>query len=110
MSCSGRGHSGGRGMGKASKIYSRHTKEIREIASRYPVANIRVFGSVLRGDDCDNSDIDLLVDPLPDATLFDLGGLQDELQSLLKVQVDLTTPGDLPTRFRATVISEARPV
>ncbi len=50
-------------MGRVSKIYSRHKKEIREIANRYPVANIPVFGSVLRGDDCDTSDIDLLVAP-----------------------------------------------
>lgn len=97
-------------MGRASKVYSRYRKEIREIANRYPVTNIRVFGSVARGDDGDTSDLDLLVDPLPDATLMDLGGFQDELQSLLKIKVDLLTPGDLPTTVRATVISEAKPV
>ncbi len=97
-------------MGKASEIFNRHKYEIREISSRYPVANIRVFGSVLHGDDKDSSDIDLLVDTLPEATLFDLGGLQDELQELLGVQVDLLTPADLPPRFRASVISVARPV
>ncbi len=69
-----------------------------------------MFGSVARGDDGDTSDLDLLVDPLPGATLLDLGGLQDELQSLLKVKIDLVTPGDLPIRVRANVISEARPV
>lgn len=58
--------------------------------------NNRVFGSVLHGDDTDTSDIDLLVDPLPGATLFDLGGLQDELQELLGIHVDLLTPGDIP--------------
>lgn len=97
-------------MSKASEIYHHHKAEIREIASRYPVANIRVFGSVIHGDDRDASDIDLLVDALPEATLFDLGGLQDELETLLGVKVDLLTPGDLPGRFRDTVISEARPV
>lgn len=97
-------------MTKASVIFDQHKAEIREIADRYPVANIRVFGSVLRGDDSDSSDIDLLVDTLPEATLFDLGGLQDELQRLLGIQVDLLTPGDLPARFRASVINEARPV
>lgn len=97
-------------MGNASEIYNRHKAEIREIASRYPVSNIRVFGSVLHGEDKDASDIDLLVDTLPEATLFDLGGLQDELQVLLGVKVDLLTPGDLPPRFRAAVISEARAV
>ncbi|PFG53964.1 hypothetical protein ATG98_3142 [Marinobacter sp. LV10R520-4] len=97
-------------MGNASEIYNRHKAEIREIASRYPASNIRVFGSVLHGEDKDASDIDLLVDTLPEATLFDLGGLQDELQVLLGVKVDLLTPGDLPPRFRAAVISEARAV
>lgn len=97
-------------MPKASEKFRRHKVQIREIASRYPVANIRVFGSILHGDDENSSDIDLLVDTLPETTLFDLGGLQDELQELLGVQVDLLTPGDLPTRFRASVIGEARPV
>lgn len=97
-------------MGKATEIYNLHKAEIKSIASRYPVANIRVFGSVVHGDDHDTSDIDLLVDALPEATLFDLGGLQDELETLLCVKVDLLTPGDLPGRFRDAVISEARPV
>lgn len=97
-------------MGRTSEVYGRYRKEIREITSRYPVTNIRVFGSVARGDDGDTSDLDLLVDPLPHATLFDLGGLHDELQSLLKVKIDLVTPSELPMRVRATVISEARPV
>jgi len=60
--------------------------------------------------DNDSSDLDLLVDALPGATLFDLGGLQDELEQLLGVPVDLVTPRDLPARFRDTVLSEARPV
>jgi predicted nucleotidyltransferase len=47
---------------------------------------------------------------LPDATLFDLGGLQDELETLLGVRVDLLTPADLPPKVRAKVLAEARPV
>ncbi len=83
---------------------------VREAASRFPVANPRVFGSVLRGTDQDGSDLDLLVDALPGATLFDLGGLQVELESLLGIHVDLLTPADLPARFRAKVLAEAQPV
>ena len=83
---------------------------IREAAGRFRVANPRVFGSVLHGTDQDDSDLDLLVDALPGATLFDLGGLQDELESLLGVHVDLLTPADLPQKFRAKVIAEAQPV
>lgn len=74
------------------------------------MANPRVFGSVVHGDDRDGSDLDILVDPLPGVTLFDLGGLQIELEEMLGVPVDLITPGDLPPKFRALVISEARPV
>ncbi|APW46320.1 nucleotidyltransferase family protein [Rhodoferax antarcticus] len=79
-------------------------------AKRYQTTNARVFGSVLRGDDAQGSDLDLLVDPLPGATLFDLGGLQFELKTLLGVPVDVLTPGDLPLKFRAQALSEARPV
>jgi len=57
-----------------------------------------------------DSDLDLLVDAQPGATLFDLGGLQMELEELLGVRVDLLTPGDLPERFRERVLAEAEPV
>lgn len=83
---------------------------VREAVSRYRTSNPRIFGSVLHGTDRDDSDLDLLVDALPGATLFDLGGLQDELESLLGIHVDLLTPADLPVRFRAAVLAEARPV
>ena len=83
---------------------------VREAASRFRAVNLRVFGSALHGTDEDGSDLDLLVDPLPGATLFDLGGLQDELESLLGVHVDLLTPSDLPSKFRAKVLAEARPI
>lgn len=83
---------------------------IREAASRFRTANPRVFGSVLHGTDRDGSDLDLLVDALPGTTLFDLGGLQDELESLLGVRVDLLTPADLPPKIRAKVLAQAQPV
>lgn len=65
---------------------------------------------MLYGTDLDGSDLDLLVDALPGATLLDLGDLEDELKSLLGVEVDLLTPGDLPPKFRAKVLAEAKPV
>lgn len=69
-----------------------------------------MFGSVLQGADTEGSDLDLLVDPLPGTTLFDLGGLQDELEQLMGVHVDVLTPKDLPPKFREQVLAEARPV
>ncbi|MGY4753017.1 nucleotidyltransferase family protein [Pannonibacter sp. Q-1] len=83
---------------------------VRELVARYPLTNLRVFGSALHGTDHDASDLDLLVDPLPTATLFDVGGLQYELQRLLGVQVEVFTPMALPTRFRDRVMAEAEPV
>jgi predicted nucleotidyltransferase len=69
-----------------------------------------VFGSVLNDADIEGSDLDLLVDALPGTTLFDIGGLQVELEDLLGVSVDVLTPEDLPQKFRARVLAEARPV
>jgi predicted nucleotidyltransferase len=83
---------------------------VREAAGRFHAANPRIFGSVLHGNDQDGSDLDLLVDALPGATLFDLGGLQVELEDLLGVRVDLLTPGDLSPKFRDQVLAEAQPV
>jgi predicted nucleotidyltransferase len=83
---------------------------IRQAANRFHTANPRVFGSVLYGTDKDGSDLDLLVDALPGTTLFDLGGLQTELELLLGIHVDLLTPKDLPLKFRAQVLAEALPV
>lgn len=95
---------------RPSLVLARHRQAMHEAASRFRVANLRIFGSVLSGTDQDGSDLDLLVDALPGATLFDLGGLQDELESLLGIRVDLLTPADLPSRFRAQVLAQAQPV
>jgi uncharacterized protein len=83
---------------------------MQRAARKFKTANLRVFGSVLHGADHEGSDLDLIVDPLPGATLFDLGGLQIELERLLGVRVDLLTPGDLPLKFRAEVVSQAQSV
>lgn len=95
---------------RPSTVLDLKRSAIREAASRFRTANPRIFGSVLHGTDQDGSDLDLLVDALPGATLFDLGGLQVELESLLGVHVDLLTPADLPPRFRAQVLAEAQPI
>ncbi|QKH38763.1 nucleotidyltransferase family protein [Achromobacter pestifer] len=95
---------------RPSIVFNMKRNAVREAASRYRVANPRVFGSVLHGTDEEDSDLDLLVDALPGATLFDLGGLQDELEALLGVPVELLTPADLPAKFRAKVLAEAKSV
>lgn len=95
---------------KPSLALEKYREDIRAAVNRHRTANPRVFGSVLHGDDREDSDIDILVDTLPGATLFDLGGLHFELEELLGVKVDLVTPNELPKRFRARVVSEATPI
>jgi uncharacterized protein len=80
---------------------------IREIALRHRVSEIRVFGSVLHGDDEDGSDLDLLVEPTSETTLMDIGAIRFELRQLLGIEVDVLTPKALPESFRASVLAEA---
>lgn len=65
---------------------------------------------MLRGQDTDSSDLDLLIDPTPETTLFDIGAIRLELGKLLGVPVDVLTPNSLPDTVRAKVVAEARPV
>lgn len=74
------------------------------------VRNARVFGSVLHGRDTDDSDLDILIDPTPETTLFDISAIRIELRKLLGVPVDVLTPNALPDKCRAAVIAEALPV
>jgi predicted nucleotidyltransferase len=93
-----------------SKLLQQHREAIRDAVRRHRATNPRVFGSVARQEDREGSDLDLLVDPLPQTTLFDLGGLQEELEELLGVHVDVRVPGDLPVRVRTEVLVHARPL
>ena len=84
-----------------------HREAIREIALRHRVTNVRVFGSVLHGDDTADSDLDLLVEPTAETTMMDIGAIRYELNQLLGISVDVLTPGALPLKFRGAVESEA---
>jgi hypothetical protein len=95
---------------KSSELLDTHRSEICRMVEQNHVRNPRVFGSVLREEDVEGSDLDLLVDPLPGTTLLNLGALQIELEQLLGVPVDVLTPGDLPPKFRDAVLREAVPV
>jgi uncharacterized protein len=92
---------------KPSLAIQNRRADILVLAEKYQANNLRVFGSVLRREDKDASDLDLLVDTLPGTNLFHLGGLQDELQQLLGVKVEVLTSQDLPVAFRARVLAEA---
>ena len=88
----------------------RSRPEIRRIVTAHRATNARVFGSVSRGEDVDGSDIDLLIDPTANTTLFDIVAILYELLKLLGIRVDVLTPRALPERFRAKVLAEAFPV
>jgi predicted nucleotidyltransferase len=84
--------------------------EILRLAERYRAGEVRVFGSVVRGENTDTSDVDLLVTPRPGCSLFDLGGLVEDLQDLLGCRVDLVTEDGLKPRLRERVLREAVPL
>jgi uncharacterized protein len=85
-------------------------EDILQIASKYGARNIRVFGSLARGEARPDSDIDFLVDMEPGRSLFDLGGLLVDLQHLLGVEVDVVTEKGLRSRIREHVLAEAIPL
>lgn len=78
-----------------------------EIARLFGVTNIKVFGSSVRGDADQLSDVDLLVELEPGRSLFDLGGFQMAIKDLMSQDVDVVTANGLRDRIRKTVLSEA---
>jgi predicted nucleotidyltransferase len=92
---------------KPSVALSRHRVEIRRVVESHRAGNARVFGSVLRGADTDDSDLDLLIDPTDKTSLMDVAAIQVELELLLGVSVDVLTPNSLPKAFRHRVLAEA---
>ena len=95
---------------KPSEALAENRHAVRDIVAAHCAGNARVFGSVARGCDTDGSDLDILVDPTAEATLFDIGAIRYELRKLLGVPVDVLTPNALPNSFRALVLAEAVPV
>ncbi len=95
---------------KPSGAIDKHRDVVRTATTRFNASNPRTFGSIANGTDCEDSDVDFLVDPQPGATLFELGGLLEALEASLGFPVDLCTPEDFPPGFRARVLAEARPI
>ena len=92
---------------KPSQLLQLNRVAVREIALRHRVRNIRVFGSVLRGEDTEDSDLDILVEPTAETTLMDIGAIRFELRELLGVNVDVLTPNALPDSFKEQILIEA---
>lgn len=92
---------------RPSQALKAHREAVRQIVLRHHALEVRVFGSVLRGEDTEDSDLDLLVEPTPETTLMDIGAIRYELRKLLGIPVDVLTPKSLPDSFRDQILAEA---
>ena len=95
---------------KPSIALKTHRNTIRSLVEAHRASNARVFGSVIRNEDTEDSDLDILIDPDPEATLLDIGAIRHELLQLLKIPVDVLTPEALPKKIRAQILAEAEPI
>lgn len=97
---------------KPSEALAIHRDRIRAIVAHYGGVNPRVFGSVARGEDTEESDLDILVDDPKGRrlNLFALGGMNYEISTLLGFAVDIVPAADLPQRFRDEAFPEAVPL
>ena len=93
-----------------SELLQEKREEILRICAKYGARNVRVFGSVARGEADEQSDLDFLVEMEAGRSLFDLGGLQYELERLLGCSVDVVTDRGLKPRIRDRVRREAVPL
>ena len=93
-----------------SELVRAKREEILRIAAQHGARNVRVFGSVARGDAGPESDIDLLVDMEPGRSLLDLGGLWSDLNELLGRKVDIVTENSIYWLLRRRILNEARPL
>lgn len=83
--------------------------DILRLAHKWGATNVRVFGSVARGDNREDSDLDFLVDMEEGRTLFDLGGFLSDLEDLIGTQIDVVTPASL-RYLRERILAEAQPL
>jgi hypothetical protein len=92
---------------RPSEALPQYRETIRQLVLEAGMANPRVFGSVVRGEDGEGSDLDILVDPAPRASLLAMEQLQSEIEQVVGVKVDLRTPGEINLKFRSRVLDEA---
>jgi len=93
-----------------AELLKEKRNEILRTAAKYGARNVRLFGSVARGEALQDSDVDLLVDLDPGRSLFDLGGLLMDLQDILECKVDVVTEKGLRPRIRDRILKEAKPL
>jgi len=92
---------------RPSEALPLHRETIRQLVLEAGMTNPRVFGSVVRGEDNEESDLDILVDPGPRTSLLTMVRVEESLAKVVGVKVDLRTPGELHPRFREKALAEA---
>ena len=92
------------------KTLHQQRDEIIRVANRYRAVNVRLFGSVVRGEDTESSDIDLLVDFLPDASLLDQVALIQDLSEKFQRKVDVVSSRALNPHLRDAILEESTPL
>ncbi len=95
---------------RVERLLARRREEILRLCAEHGARNVRVFGSVARGDATDDSDIDLLVELEAGRSLLDLSALVADLEALLGRRVDVVTEGSLSRLLRRRILTEARPL
>ncbi|OFW80715.1 MAG: hypothetical protein A2887_05845 [Alphaproteobacteria bacterium RIFCSPLOWO2_01_FULL_40_26] len=91
-------------------LRTKYRDRILQIANKYKAENVRIFGSVVRGDNRIDSDIDFLVHFKEGASLFDESGLDIDLCDLLKCKVDVISDRAIRNEFKPFILSEAIPL
>jgi predicted nucleotidyltransferase len=96
--------------GPVARRVFQNGKKIRDVVSRHGLSNPRVFGSVARGEDTVDSDLDILIDVGSGVGLLTLARCERDLEALLGVRVDLVPADDLKPAVASSVLAEARPL
>jgi predicted nucleotidyltransferase len=91
-------------------VLEQHRDAILRIAAKYGARNLRIFGSMARGEETDRSDVDILVDLHPNRSLLDQVGLKQELEELLGRPVDVLIEGGISPYLEERILSEAVPL
>jgi uncharacterized protein len=92
---------------RPSAVLEQQRDTIRSLVLQAGMVNPRVFGSVVRGEDEDGSDLDLLIDPAPHTSLLKMAALEAELAEATGIKIDLRTPDEIHPRYRNRVLAEA---
>ena len=95
---------------KPSEALAQHRAEALAIIAKFPVSNPRIFGSVARGEDTDDSDLDILVGHAGHLSFFDIFRLEENLSQALGVRVDVRTDGEFSERIMKRLQRDIRPI